>query len=373
MDDSNCSFHTRSRKQQNFKKRKKAFYFTYIILACAALSEWIGVYLDGNINFPRIFILAIKCADYTLTPMAGGALLDQIYKNHPKERKFLWFFLIGNMFFQILASFFGWILVVDEYNHYSHGPLYFIYVIIYLIVIALIIFNFITYGNNFRRKNRASLYAIIIFVMIGIMIQEGSGSQIRTAYLSMTVGACLMFIHYTEFSHQKSDDSLSTQQIQLMTDPLTGVRSRYAYSEMLKSYESGQKIPHDLVVFSMDVNGLKQVNDTIGHEAGDEMICGAAHCIKQVTVGECYRTGGDEFIVLSRIDKKEAKNVLYNLEIETSKWTGNLVEKLSLSAAYAMASENPECSVEKLIRKSDLLMYAAKSRYYQKNGNDRKK
>lgn len=355
------------------KKEKMSFYLTYMLIASAALAEWIGINLNGHTNFPNYVLLAVKCIDYTLTPMAGGALLEQIYKENPKERKLLWGLFIGNMIFQILASFFGWMIIVDEYNNYSRGPLYFIYIIVYLTVIASVIFNFVAYGNNFRRKNRASLYAIIVFVLFGIAIQEALNSDIRTAYLSMTVGACLMFIHYTEFEHQKSDDSFSVQHLQLMTDSLTGVRSRYAYSEMLKSYKSVQKLPDSFVVFSMDINGLKEANDMLGHEAGDELICGAAYCIKQVTSGECFRTGGDEFIVLSKMDKEQAENVLYNLELETNKWSGDLAKKISISAGYAMAVDYPECSIEELVQKSDRQMYAAKSQYYLKSGKDRRK
>lgn len=355
------------------KKEKMSFYLTYMLIASAALAEWIGINLNGHTNFPNYVLLAVKCIDYTLTPMAGGALLEQIYKENPKERKLLWGLFIGNMIFQILASFFGWMIIVDEYNNYSRGPLYFIYIIVYLTVITSVIFNFVAYGNNFRRKNRASLYAIIVFVLFGIAIQEALNSDIRTAYLSMTVGACLMFIHYTEFEHQKSDDSFSVQHLQLMTDSLTGVRSRYAYSEMLKSYKSVQKLPDSFVVFSMDINGLKEANDMLGHEAGDELICGAAYCIKQVTSGECFRTGGDEFIVLSKMDKEQAENVLYNLELETNKWSGDLAKKISISAGYAMAVDYPECSIEELVQKSDRQMYAAKSQYYLKSGKDRRK
>lgn len=351
---------------------KKAFYLTYVLIASAALAEMVGVYLNGRAGYPKEFLLMAKYADYTLTPMAGVALVEKMYRENRKEKKILWGFFIGNMIFQVISFSFGWTLTVDEYNCYSHGPFYFVYVFFYLSVVAMVIYHFIFYGNQFRRKNRLSLYAIMIFILVGIFLQETSVTHIRTAYLSMAVGACLLFIHYTEFAQLKSDDSMTVQQLRLMTDPLTMVKSRYAYSEMLKSYRTGD-LPRDLVAFSVDINGLKNVNDTLGHEAGDELICAAARYIEHVIVGDCFRTGGDEFVVLSKMDKSRAEEVLRELDAATAEWTGRLVGTLSLAAGYAAAVDHPGCSAEALIRQSDLLMYAAKSEYYQQKGNDRRK
>ena len=62
------------------------------------------------------------------------------------------------------------------------------------------------------------------------------------------------------------------------TDELTNLSNRRCYERDLKENRDKARTD-DLVLFSIDVNGLKQVNDTSGHEAGDELICGAAECI----------------------------------------------------------------------------------------------
>ncbi|MBR5705734.1 MAG: diguanylate cyclase, partial [Deltaproteobacteria bacterium] len=69
----------------------------------------------------------------------------------------------------------------------------------------------------------------------------------------------------------------------------------------MKALDSEGAPPEDLAVFSIDVNGLKTVNDSLGHDAGDELIRGAADCISAAfgQTGKCYRTGGDEFVVLA--------------------------------------------------------------------------
>ena len=65
----------------------------------------------------------------------------------------------------------------------------------------------------------------------------------------------------------------------------------------------------DFVFVSLDVNGLKTINDTQGHAAGDELIKAAASCMKKCigSYGRVYRTGGDEFIALINTSDKQHK------------------------------------------------------------------
>lgn len=171
------------------------------------------------------------------------------------------------------------------------------------------------------------------------------------------------------------DEYLERQQRQIDTDALTGVRSRTAYIKMLKSYEDRGQLPSDLAAFTIDINGLKQVNDSLGHSAGDELICGAAECIIKALEadGNCYRTGGDEFVVLKNMNRDDAKTALQRLDTETRRWRGELVKSLSVSAGYALAEECDAVTAETLVRESDNAMYAAKAAYYQKPGLDRRK
>lgn len=64
------------------------------------------------------------------------------------------------------------------------------------------------------------------------------------------------------------DDSLSSQKKLILTDAVTGLYSRYSYNEDLELYRKMDRLPDDLTVFSIDVNGLKTSNDTLGHDAG---------------------------------------------------------------------------------------------------------
>ena len=231
---------------------KRLLYLTYALIAFSALAEWCGVLLDGRADVPVWLIRVVKCLDYILTPMAGGALVIQIHLNN-RWQKAIYGTLLVNTVFQIVSAPFGWMLMIDEQNHYYHGPLFPLYMGICVIIILIIIAQFITYGKSFSRENRKSLYAIMLIIMAGILLQELGGS--RTAYIGMTLAAAMMFIHYSEFSQMTTDEYILKQQAALDTDPLTGLLSRYAYTRVLEEY-TAESVPADLAVFAIDINGL---------------------------------------------------------------------------------------------------------------------
>jgi diguanylate cyclase (GGDEF)-like protein len=85
------------------------------------------------------------------------------------------------------------------------------------------------------------------------------------------------------------------------TDSMTGVRNKHAYIENAAAIDrkilSGELQKLGVVV--CDINGLKYVNDTQGHEAGDQLIKDACTLIcEHFTHGAVYRIGGDEFAVI---------------------------------------------------------------------------
>ena len=167
---------------------------------------------------------------------------------------------------------------------------------------------------------------------------------------------------------------MEEQRALLMVDDLTGIGSRRAYSDELKGFDE-QGVPADLAVFCMDVNGLKEANDTLGHATGDELIRAAAACVKDVfaSFGNCYRTGGDEFVVLAHMDKAQADEALVELERRAKTWRGHDGVELNFASGYALAADWPDATPEGLVMRADHAMYDAKEAYYRQEGRDRRR
>ncbi len=164
-----------------------------------------------------------------------------------------------------------------------------------------------------------------------------------------------------------------------LTDELTGLGNRAAYEADLNGImaECGEdKIPpSNVTILAMDVNGLKYVNDTFGHSAGDGYITGAASCLKQTVgnYGRIYRTGGDEFMAIVRQTIFPADDVIMFLRKNLSDWTDNFGNHLSMAIGYAKANTNKTLAIDELVHLADTNMYKDKEKYYIESGRDRRR
>lgn len=140
-------------------------------------------------------------------------------------------------------------------------------------------------------------------------------------------------------------------------DSLTELHNRNSYMGDLKNLQTER--PRELGVVFMDVNGLKSINDTYGHEAGDA-------CLKFVSrklaayFGEyrLYRLGGDEFLALcAGISRTEFDKRLQSL-------TESVCENGRLAASIGSEWSADVSNVNELIGRADKKMYEVKRRYY---------
>ena len=88
-------------------------------------------------------------------------------------------------------------------------------------------------------------------------------------------------------------------------------------------------------MFSVDLNGLKAINDVKGHMAGDELIKGAADCLLLSIgkSGKAYRTGGDEFMAI--VYTKEPEKIRQEIGRRAAKWRGMYTEGMTMSVGHA--------------------------------------
>jgi diguanylate cyclase (GGDEF)-like protein len=144
----------------------------------------------------------------------------------------------------------------------------------------------------------------------------------------------------------------STQRLELaLTDPLTGLGNRRHFDERLRAeLDKADARDGELSLVLIDLDGLKSVNDTFGHEAGDRVLCDIAGTLRQG--GEAFRIGGDEFaLVLPGRDAEAATEIAHAVRARITPRT----------AAFGL-STYPGCGVprEELVRAADGALYAEK-------------
>ena len=144
-------------------------------------------------------------------------------------------------------------------------------------------------------------------------------------------------------------------------DILTGVKNRNAMNNIISDIIDGKaKIRYPYSVVFADLNGLKRVNDEIGHAEGDHLLKTAAGTLSGVFFeGEVYRAGGDEFMILiNDMDKDILAQRLERLAEQAGK------ENISLSVGTCVVREGED--IRNAMRIADERMYADKKAYYEK-------
>lgn len=148
------------------------------------------------------------------------------------------------------------------------------------------------------------------------------------------------------------------------TDLSTGLMNRNYFIQ----YEQGFRYDNleTLSAVFIDVNGLHEINNSQGHDAGDRMLHAIAElCKKQFVDGDIFRMGGDEFLVIC---KNSAKDHI----VDTAQELFNLVEKVGYSISYGIGMQESDFNLGKLVKDADGRMMKFKCDYYM-HANRRKR
>lgn len=199
---------------------------------------------------------------------------------------------------------------------------------------------------EFIRRHRALVLFIIMLLLI-VAIIAIANDRVKTQKQKL----------YYEFAYK---------------DGLTKLLNRRAYEEELAKLNSS--IPENLICVSMDLTGLKQVNDNYGHAAGDELISEAGRLITETIgmYGKIFRTGGDEYYGLLRATGSEYENAKIKLDDLCENWTGVYSKKLKIAIGAATPKDVDNKDIMEICKYADKCMYQAKSEWYQKSGINRR-
>ena len=143
-----------------------------------------------------------------------------------------------------------------------------------------------------------------------------------------------------------------------MEDQMTGLHNRFALNRFAPEYTRDFSYTTVLA----DLDGLKTINDTYGHLAGNNAICMIAEVLKKALSEDdlILRYGGDEFLILSRnTDAHYWEQLLagLNSRLEESVRKQKLPYAVGISVGYAICSGNQACSIEEQIELADRRMY----------------
>jgi len=191
-----------------------------------------------------------------------------------------------------------------------------------------------------------------------------SNYQIVFTLIVMLVFTAILVIELRMISKKKLKEEQETSKTfksMANTDSMTGVRNKHAYSEtenminrMVKKGELEK-----LAVVVCDINGLKYVNDTLGHAAGDKLIKDACSMIcEYFSHGSVFRVGGDEFaVILQERGFEMLDETVKAFNTETEKHIGT--DEVVVSIGYSIL-EKTDSQLRDVFERADQMMYDRK-------------
>ena len=223
-----------------------------------------------------------------------------------------------------------------EPNTYAGGPLSWLpYFLFAFYVVVFVVYNFL----YFRRSAPADLWVLAVIFLLpvaGVLLYvlTDSGRDYNAIFISaMVLYYMYVYIHMSKI------------------DPLTSLLNRQGY---YKAIQTNRSITG---VVSVDMNDLKVLNDTYGHEAGDKALRAVSDVMRDYCGhgGTVYRVGGDEFMIFYNATGEE--------EIRTAIETMRAkMAEMTYMCAFGYSMTRPDATIEDTIRESDEKMYADKVR-----------
>ena len=263
--------------------RQVRAYVTGVLMTVIVILSEMGSDVFGALGpeYRTVHVLA-NLAGFCLSPYIP-VVIAQIFDERPVRILRHVSVLTGvNAVLTLCSPYTGWIFRVTADNQYARGPLFGVYVAVYLA--ALLTLAGVSYCRSLQWKpaERLFLGGLSLFVMVGTMVQVLL-PMVHTSWRCIAISLVLyyFFLHEMQFKY----------------DTVTGLLNRQAFHKELERLQASERVW--VIVFDLDK--FKEVNDTYGHVKGDDYLRESAMIIRNSfkQIGNCYRTGGDEFCVLA--------------------------------------------------------------------------
>ncbi|MFA9424427.1 MAG: GGDEF domain-containing protein [Sedimentibacter sp.] len=289
----------------------------------------------------------INIIGFSLTPLVPYLLLFLNSREIFVNKTLYAIPLIINALLSILSYKTGWVFLFDTQGQHVRGNLFFISIAIstfyYLLLIFSVIKNDLEYDNE-----DLTFLKFVFFVPLTAVILQITFYGFNLIWASVALSLLLYYIFLRE--------------LQFKYDVTSGIKNRKAFEKEIERYDKN----HDnFAMVVLDLNDLKKINDTKGHNYGDEAILISATVLQEsfYGVGKAYRIGGDEFCVIcNNATKANLDSSLARLEQLLDIVNQKRDIKIVFAYGYEFYKKNTNDSIPDVFSKADKFMYEHKAK-----------
>ncbi len=350
------------------KRNEKTKYFIWCLWIClfGLIFDGLSYLLDGFFekNFLLYFVdffsyitIDVLVACYSIYFCSFIKENDDKFSN--KYSYYVFSLCILDFIFLTIGSINGNLFKVEN-GSTIEGPWgRFIFVMPLIVIISTIVVII----KEIKKINRANLIAFgsyIMFFIVSLLLQL-MNEEFELGYVGAALSMVVIYVMIQSKSVNESNLKADIYSELSTKDVLTGLKNRRGYENVISSVANINKIG---VVFC-DINSLKTINDTLGHDSGDRIIQKLSNILeKEFPNDDNCRISGDEFVtIIKNVDEE-----FFNTKI------ADLKEALSINnsiASFGYAIGDGKMALD-VVRSAERMMYSDKEKFYINTGKSRR-
>lgn len=338
--------------------KTKIYIFASTITIILLSLEILDIWGQSVHNVDHIWLYKMEnVMGFFLTPLVPFILLF-LYNNEININKininkininkaFYSFPLILNSVICIATYKTGWIFYFDQAATYHRGSLFLIPIAAGFFYYIFLMIAIMRNDSKYEKDDMIFLRYVFFMPILGVSLQLYF-IEFHIVWPSVALALLLYYIFLRE--------------LQFKYDVISGIMNRKAFESEMEIYNEGNNI---VALVVLDLNDLKKINDSKGHNAGDKAILISATVLQESfeKIGKAYRIGGDEFCALcadaSEKDIDESLKKLEKLLLEVN----NIHDiKIELAYGYAFYNKEEDKSIYETFKYADRRMYEHKAK-----------
>ncbi len=312
----------------------------FLYSVCSYIETYLGNQTEYTIARP-----ILSAVNYSLITFILANIIMIVY---PMQKGYLYIPAILNAVLCFISVPTGLVFTITKENHFMRGTLGYLTYFIDALYMAYLIFKIFMSNRSQKEDLKLLIFMSAISVsclVLPLYVQNSDHWFNITIAIEMTLYYVFLLQQYTK------------------RDPLTKLLNRQSYYSDTEKYAGTVT-----AVVTMDMNGLKEINDNEGHAAGDAALKALADCFRKAARHgqRVYRIGGDEYVILCIGNlEKEVQSLIERIHSEVAK------TPYTCSVGYALRFEGS--TIEKLYTLADKVLYEEKQQFYLQSGKNRKK
>ena len=317
---------------------------TNAMLFLYSVSCYVETYL-GNQTVYSALRPVLSAVNYSLVTFILVVIISIMY---PENKKYLYIPAILNAALCFISIPTKIVFYISEDNHFFRGKLGYLTYFINALYLVYLIYNMIKSEKTHKDELYMPLFLSLTSVLCLVMPLFFDNMTMHWFNITIAIDVLLYYVFLLQQFTKR--------------DNLTKLLNRQSY------YSDAEKYMDSITaVVTMDMDGLKAINDNEGHIAGDIALKRLADCFtKAAKQGQrVYRIGGDEYVILCiGSSETDVQSLIERIRQEIAKTA------YTCSVGYAMKSD--ATTIDKLFQRADTNLYEEKKQFYERSGKNRR-